>query len=82
MEIHQIEDEVPIPPLTTKTGALQQVIDLLEVGQSVFIGTESKVRANSIRGLAGKCALRAHVVITTRIREENGILGIRLWRTE
>lgn len=74
----EVEKGVPIPELRKlQTTWLQPVIAKLEPADSFFVPTDKPA---SIRSLALKCAMRLHITCTTRVRIEDGVKGIRIWR--
>lgn len=76
----KIDAGVPMPPHPKyKFGEMQEVVNKLSVGDSVFIPCDNPVSKTS---MMHKCALRAHIKITTRRTVESNLSGVRVWRVE
>ena len=76
-EGYTIESGILIPK-AKKTGSWD-ILKLLEVGQSFFIGGED---ANIKARQAYQSAIKTHrIKVTQRSVTENGVDGVRIWRT-
>lgn len=71
----KVDKGVPMPPARSVVQSVYPWADLKEVGDSFFVPGLSTSRR---RGLFS-CAKRRGVRINTRVTEENGLEGVRVW---
>lgn len=69
---------LPIPRLLRDTTPLYDALMEMQVGQSRFIPTE---KPDSTRSYVSKWGIRHKRSFTTRTREVDGKIGLRVWRT-
>lgn len=75
----KIEDNIPIPTQQTYGGQPPIPLAKMEVGQSVFVPDSVKTAPN-VRCYANQVGERLKRRFTTRKVNENGQVGLRVWR--
>lgn len=72
----EIQNNVPVP--TLKGRPKKYPLDTMEVGDSFFVATTTR---SALGGPITRCRRSKGYRFTVRVLEENGVRGLRIWRT-
>lgn len=81
----KVEHGIAIPGKTKFVKEKRFPLDSLNIGDSFFIPPtvmDEQDTFNDLRSCVVGYAVREDIEITTRIRSENGIVGMRVWRIQ
>lgn len=88
MSEFKLEDGIPAPSKGRGRGT-KYPFSAMEVGQSFFVPTPSRENARTVQAyvqISGKGYANRHgggtMVFTTSVREEDGVVGVRVWRVK
>lgn len=77
--MYQLETGVPLPAISRqRPGGVSATLRNMPVGTSFFV---ADVKSRSVRTAASTVTKETCAKFACRLLEENGVKGIRIWRT-